>query len=54
MLIDQSANGTYVALNGEAEIALRREELVLRGSGRICIGHRTGDPDAIVVEFYCL
>jgi class 3 adenylate cyclase len=54
MLIDQSANGTYVALNGEAEISLRREELVLRGSGRICIGHRTGDADAIVVEFYCL
>ncbi|MFL6564452.1 MAG: FHA domain-containing protein [Burkholderiales bacterium] len=54
MLIDQSANGTYVALNGEAEISLRREELVLRGSGRICIGHRTGDADAIVVEFHCL
>jgi class 3 adenylate cyclase len=54
MLIDQSANGTYVAVNGEAEICLRREELVLRASGRICVGHRTGDADAIVVEFYCL
>jgi hypothetical protein len=54
MLIDQSANGTYVAVNGEPEICLRREELVLRSSGRICIGHRTGDADAIVVEFYCL
>lgn len=54
MLIDQSANGTYLAVNGESEICLRREELVLRGSGRICIGHRTGDADAIVVEFYCL
>jgi len=53
-LIDQSANGTYVAVNGEPEICLRREELVLRTSGRICIGHRTGDADAIVVEFYCL
>ena len=54
MLIDQSANGTYVAVSGEPEICLRREELVLRASGRICIGHRTGDADAIVVEFYCL
>jgi adenylate cyclase len=54
MLIDQSANGTYVAVNGENEICLRREELVLRASGRICIGHRTGDADAIVVEFYCV
>jgi class 3 adenylate cyclase len=54
MLIDESANGTYVAVNGEPEICLRREELVLRASGRICIGHRTGDADAIVVEFHCL
>jgi len=54
MLIDQSANGTYVLMEGEAEICLRREELVLRRSGRICIGHRTGDADAITVEFYCL
>jgi adenylate cyclase len=54
MLIDESANGTYVAVHGEPEICLRREELVLRASGRICIGHRTGDADAIVVEFHCL
>ena len=54
MLIDESANGTYVAVSGEPEICLRREELVLRASGRICIGHRTGDADAIVVEFYCV
>jgi class 3 adenylate cyclase len=53
-LIDESANGTYVAVSGEPEICLRREELVLRASGRICIGHRTGDADAIVVEFYCV
>jgi adenylate cyclase len=54
MLIDESANGTYVAVDGEPEICLRREELVLRASGRICIGHRTGDADALVVEFHCL
>jgi hypothetical protein len=54
MLIDESANGTYVAVDGEPEICLRREELVLRASGRISIGHRTGDADAIVVEFHCL
>lgn len=54
VLIDESANGTYVAVNGEPEICLRREEMALLTSGRICIGHRTGDADAVVVEFYCL
>jgi adenylate cyclase len=54
ILIDQSSNGTHVALAGEAaDIYLRREELVLRGSGRIGVGHRVGDPEATVLEFYC-
>lgn len=38
-LIDQSTNGTYVTFDGETEIALRREELMLRGSGTIAFGH---------------
>ena len=39
VLIDQSSNGTYVTVDGEAEIALRREELMLRGRGHISFGH---------------
>jgi adenylate cyclase len=38
-LIDQSSNGTYVTFDGERELMLHREELLLRGSGRISFGH---------------
>ncbi len=53
VLADHSSNGTFVQIAGEPEIALRREELVLRLRGRIALGHRTGDPEASVVEFSC-
>lgn len=53
VLVDHSSNGTYVAVAGEAEICLRREEVILRTRGRIGLGHRTNDADATVVEFYC-
>ena len=54
LIIDESSNGTYVTLAGEGEIYLRREELVLRKSGCIGIGHRVGEPDAPTLEFFCL
>ena len=38
-LADQSTNGTFVTFTGEREIALRREEIMLRGSGQIRFGH---------------
>jgi class 3 adenylate cyclase len=53
VLVDHSSNGTFVAIPGEAEIALRREELILRLHGLIALGHRTADPEATVVEFSC-
>jgi class 3 adenylate cyclase len=34
VLVDQSSNGTYVKIDGEPEIQLRREEMILRGRGR--------------------
>ena len=34
VLIDHSSNGTYVTMESEPEIALRREEMVLRGRGQ--------------------
>jgi class 3 adenylate cyclase len=43
VLVDQSSNGTYVAIDGEPEVLLRREEMILRGRGRISFGH-THDP----------
>lgn len=38
-LVDQSTNGTFVAFAHEAEVELRREEIMLRGTGRIAFGH---------------
>ncbi len=52
VLADHSSNGTFVRLAGEAEICLRREELMLRGSGRIGVGHPVGH-EATAVDFYC-
>jgi class 3 adenylate cyclase len=53
VLVDHSSNGTFVQIAGEAEMGLRREELILRRRGRIALGHRTSDPEASVVEFSC-
>ena len=38
VLVDHSANGTFVTIKGEPEIQLRREEVVLRGDGQIAFG----------------
>ena len=38
-LTDQSTNGTYVTGEGDAEIMLKREQLMLRGRGVIVLGH---------------
>lgn len=39
VLIDQSTNGTFVLMYGAPEVSLRRDEVVLRGSGIISLGH---------------
>jgi class 3 adenylate cyclase len=54
LIVDESSNGTFVTLAGEAEIYLRREELVLRKSGRIGVGHRAGEQDTTTLDFYCI
>ena len=51
VLIDQSTNGTYVTLRGEAEFLLKQEETVLRGRGRITFGHTGGSEDIDHLEF---
>ena len=50
-LTDQSTNGTYVTFAGEPEIVLRREEVMLRRSGRITFGHSGADAGGDSVEF---
>lgn len=51
VLVDMSSNGTYVTFQGQPEIALRREEVVLYGRGSISFGHRYADDPTEVVAF---
>ena len=47
-LVDQSTNGTYVAFEGEPELLLMREEVILRGRGSISLGQTSrGNLEAI-------
>jgi adenylate cyclase len=51
VLKDHSTNGTFVTLEGDSELTLRREELVLRKHGWIAFGQsRAGTRE--VVEFF--
>ncbi len=52
-LVDQSTNGTYVTVESDPEIMLKREQLMLRGRGVICLGHTSGAQDAEIVSFVC-
>ncbi|MEW5865207.1 MAG: FHA domain-containing protein, partial [Pseudomonadota bacterium] len=52
VLTDHSSNGTYVTVEGDKEIVLRREEFTLRGRGWIAFGQpRATATD--VLEFIC-
>jgi adenylate cyclase len=54
VLADHSSNGTWVRIAGESEsIVLRREELMLRSSGLIGLGHNPTDGQGAPVEFAC-
>ena len=50
-LVDQSTNGTYVTLEGDGEILLKREQIMLRGRGVICLGQAASSKDAQRVAF---
>jgi predicted component of type VI protein secretion system len=52
-LADQSTNGTYVTIEGDAEILLKREQLMLRGRGLISLGHTCRAADAEIVAYSC-
>jgi adenylate cyclase len=56
ILRDHSTNGTYVTVEGDSEVLLRREEFTLRKHGWISLGQpltkgEDGEPDA--VEYSC-
>lgn len=51
VLSDQSTNGTFVTFASEPELFLRREEVVLRGSGVICFAASATSPEADCAEF---
>lgn len=54
VIIDHSSNGTYVTVQGEVEVVLRREELVLRGRGQVSFGHAYQDDPSEFLAFSCL
>lgn len=52
VLADHSANGTYVTIEGDREVVLKREEFTLRGHGWIAFGLPRADTVELV-EFFC-
>ena len=52
VLVDESTNGTYVAIEGEREVMLRRESVMLRGRGKLALGTST-DAAVELVLFDC-
>jgi class 3 adenylate cyclase len=50
-LVDTSTNGCFVSLAGQQERMVRRHELLLEGSGRICFGTSGNDPSADGADF---
>jgi adenylate cyclase len=52
ILTDHSANGTFVTIEGDREIVLRREEFTLRAHGWIAFGQSRATATD-VVEFFC-
>lgn len=53
VLVDQSSNGTFVVIGGNAELQLKREEMILYSNGKFAFGHSTASPGAEVIEFSC-
>ena len=52
ILTDHSANGTFITVEGDKEVILRREEFTLRGHGWIAFGQaRATSTD--VIEYFC-
>jgi len=50
-LVDESTNGTYVTFDGDAELLLRRDQVLLRGKGLVSFGAVSTDPEAETLRF---
>ncbi|WP_371324069.1 FHA domain-containing protein [Dechloromonas sp. ZY10] len=50
-LVDSSTNGSFVRVEGGREMLLRHGELMLAGSGSICLGASANDPGAARIDF---
>jgi adenylate cyclase len=51
VLIDQSINGTFVHVDGEKEITVRRDECILKGHGLISLGKSSTVQPELCVKF---
>lgn len=51
-LVDRSANGTYLTIDGDREMVLRGEETMLRRHGVIALGQSRANASELV-EFFC-
>ena len=49
--VDSSTNGSFISFPGQNEIMLRKDEIQLRGSGRICFGSSRNDSLADFADF---
>ena len=49
--IDSSTNGSFVSFPGQIELLVRKDEIQLRGSGRICFGGSRNDAFADFADF---
>lgn len=52
VIADRSANGTFLSIDGDREIVLRREEALLRAHGFITLGQSRSTATEFV-EFFC-
>lgn len=54
VLIDQSTNGTFLKIEGENEVVLKREEMILRSHGTIGFGHSALEQGIDLMRFEVL
>lgn len=54
VLIDQSTNGTYVSIDQQADIYIKREALPLVGVGAIGLGEKAGAENEYLIRYACL
>ena len=50
-LFDHSINGTFVSLESGEEVQVLRRELLLDGSGQICLGRSRAEQPSLVITF---